>query len=105
MRIEQIILTFDANAKLLNFTEKLKTARDKCRINMVTWSFLPFAINAILKATEITLCCSRKYPYFPQVINFFLRSHIPLEFPISFVGGRGEGMNNFWDYKLFEVER
>ena len=40
MRIVQfIILTFDANAKLLNFTEKLKTGSGKNRINMVTWSF------------------------------------------------------------------
>ena len=30
------ILTFHANAKLLNFTENLKTASGKCRINVVT---------------------------------------------------------------------
>ena len=28
----KLILTFDANAKRLNFTEKLKRANDKCRI-------------------------------------------------------------------------
>ena len=40
---------FYTNAKLKNkFTEKLKTARGKCKINMVTWSILPFAVNAIL---------------------------------------------------------
>ena len=44
----KIILTFDANAKLFNFTEKLKTANDKYRVNMVTCSFLPFAVNVIL---------------------------------------------------------
>ena len=43
-----MILAFGANAKLLNFTEKLKTASGTCRINMVTWSFLPFAVNVIL---------------------------------------------------------
>ena len=47
-RAYKIILTFDAIAKLLNFTEKLKTASGKYRINMVTWSFLPFALNVIL---------------------------------------------------------
>ena len=31
--VQKIILTFDANAKPLNFTEKLKTASAKCRIN------------------------------------------------------------------------
>ena len=34
--------------ELLNFTEKLKTASIKYRVNMVTWSFLPFAVNVIL---------------------------------------------------------
>lgn len=45
MRILQNKLTFDANTKLLNFTEKLKTASGKCRINVVTWSSLPFAVS------------------------------------------------------------
>ena len=31
-----------------NFTEKLKTASGKYRINMVAWSFLAFAVNVIL---------------------------------------------------------
>ena len=35
-RAYKIILTFDAIAKLLSFTEKLKTVSGKCRINMVT---------------------------------------------------------------------
>ena len=38
--------------KLLKFTEKLKTASDKIRINMVTWSFLPFAVNVILNLSK-----------------------------------------------------
>ena len=47
MRIVQlkISLTFDANTKLLNFTEKLKTTCGNCRVNMVTWSFQPFAVK------------------------------------------------------------
>ena len=48
----KIILTFHANAKLLNFTEKLKTASGKCRISMRTWSFLPFAVNVILNLSN-----------------------------------------------------
>ena len=40
----KIILTFDADAKLLNFTEKLKTASGKYRVNMVTRSLLPFDV-------------------------------------------------------------
>ena len=48
----KIILAFDANAQLLNFTEKLKTASGKCRINMVTWSFLSFAVNVILNLSN-----------------------------------------------------
>ena len=40
----KIILAFDANAKLLNFSEKLKTASGKYCVNMVTRSFLPFAV-------------------------------------------------------------
>ena len=36
------MLDFDANEKLLHFTAKLKTASDKHRINMATWSSLPF---------------------------------------------------------------
>ena len=39
-------VAFDANAKLLNFTEKVKTARGKCRVNTVTWSFPPFAVKS-----------------------------------------------------------
>ena len=34
----KIILTFDVNPKLLSFTEKLKTASGKYRINMVVIS-------------------------------------------------------------------
>ena len=54
----KIILTFDFNTKLLNFTEKLKTASGKCRVNMVTWSFLPFAVqqaNVFQKKPEVQL--------------------------------------------------
>ena len=40
----KIVLTFDANSNVLNFTEKLKTESGKYRVNMITWSFLPFAI-------------------------------------------------------------
>ena len=42
---ESTILGFHANAKLLDFAEKLKTASDKYRINIVTWSFVPFVIK------------------------------------------------------------
>ena len=42
------ILTFEANAKLLDFTGKRKTASGKWRINIITWSFVPFAVNVIL---------------------------------------------------------
>ena len=49
----RIILTFGANAKLLNFTEKLKTASDKCRMNIVAWSSLPFAVNVILNPSYV----------------------------------------------------
>ena len=48
MGIVQNNLIFDANAKLINFTEKLKTAGDKYRVNIVTWSVLSFAINVIV---------------------------------------------------------
>ena len=44
MRIVQLILAFDANAKFLDLTEKLKTAIGKYKINMVTWSYLTFAV-------------------------------------------------------------
>ena len=46
MRIMQNNSGFDANVKLLDFTQKLKTASGKCRINMVTWSFMPLAVNS-----------------------------------------------------------
>ena len=41
----KLILAFDANAKLFDLTEKLQTASGKYRINMVTWSYLTFAVN------------------------------------------------------------
>ena len=44
MKKVQDILVFDANAKLLNFSKKLKTERVECCVNIVTWSILPFAI-------------------------------------------------------------
>ena len=44
----KIILAFDTNVKLLNCIKELKTARGKYRINMVTWYFLPFAVDVIL---------------------------------------------------------
>ena len=40
----KIILTFDANAKLLNFSARLKKASGKYEINMVTWLSMPFAV-------------------------------------------------------------
>ena len=46
-------MAFDANAKQLNYTGKLKTASGKCRINMVTWSFLPFAVNVSLNLCNV----------------------------------------------------
>ena len=50
----KIILAFDANAKLLDLTEKLKTASDKYRINMVTWPrYLTFAVNVILNLSNV----------------------------------------------------
>ena len=55
MRIVQnSSMAFHVNAKLLNFTLKLKIATGKWRINMVTWSFLPFAINVILNLSVFT---------------------------------------------------
>ena len=48
MRIVQKILIFGVNEKLLNFNEKLKTASGRYRVDIVTWSFLPFDVNAIL---------------------------------------------------------
>ena len=54
MRIVQlkIILAFHVNAKLpninINIPENLKTVSGKYRMNMVTWSFLPFAVSVIL---------------------------------------------------------
>ena len=37
MRLVQNNLTFDANAKLLKFAGKVKTASSKCRVDMITW--------------------------------------------------------------------
>ena len=55
MRIVQfIILTLDSNPKLLNFTDKLKKTSWKYRVNMVTWSLLPFAVNVILISLNAT---------------------------------------------------
>ena len=48
MRIVQNSSDFDSNTKLLNIFEKLKTASGKYRVNMVTWSIRPFAVNATL---------------------------------------------------------
>ena len=48
-------MTFHANSKLLNFTEKLKKASGKWRINMVTWSILPYAVNVTLILYNIDL--------------------------------------------------
>ena len=42
----------NANAKLLKFSEELKTANGKCRINMVTWSSLPFAVIVVLNLSN-----------------------------------------------------
>ena len=42
MRIVQIIVAFNTNTKLLNFTKKLETASGKYTINMVTCSFFQF---------------------------------------------------------------
>ena len=53
MRKCKTILAFGANAKLLNFAYKMKTASHKCGINMVTWSFLPFAVSVILNLSII----------------------------------------------------
>ena len=55
-----LILTFDANTKLLDFTEKLKTASGKYRVNMVTWSFLQFALNAIINLSNLSIYCKRQ---------------------------------------------
>ena len=55
MRIVQfIILTFDVNPKVLNFTDKLKTASGKYMINMVTLS-LPFAVSVILISLDASV--------------------------------------------------
>ena len=42
-----MILAFDANAKLLNFTGKLKTASG-------IWSLSTVCVNAILKLSNVT---------------------------------------------------
>ena len=52
MRMIKIILTVEANAELLNFTEKLKTASVKYLVNMVWCSFLLFAVNLILNLSN-----------------------------------------------------
>ena len=52
MRIVKIILAFDVDAKLLNFTEQMQTAIGIYGVNMVTWSFLPFAVNVILNLSN-----------------------------------------------------
>ena len=51
--MREIILAFEAYAKLLNFTERLETAAGKYKVDMVTWSFLPFAVNIILNLSTI----------------------------------------------------
>ena len=48
-----IIVTFDAKGKLLNILDKLKTTSGKYRVNMVTWPFLQFAVNAILNLSNL----------------------------------------------------
>ena len=48
-------MNFDANEKLLKFSEKLNTVSGKRRVNMVTCSFLPFAVNAILNVSIIII--------------------------------------------------
>ena len=45
-----------ANAKQLDYTGKLKTASGKRRINMVTWSFRPFAVKVILNLSIVDEC-------------------------------------------------
>ena len=52
MRIVQKILIFGANEKLVNFNEKLKTTSGRYRVDMVTWSFLPFDVNATLNISN-----------------------------------------------------
>ena len=49
-------MTFDANAKLLNFSEKLKTASGKYRVNVVTWSFLPSAFH-VYAMLNLSIVC------------------------------------------------
>ena len=56
IKIEQNNSCLDASATLLNFTVKLKSTSGKCRINMVTWSFLPFAVCC--RDFSIVLCCT-----------------------------------------------
>ena len=57
----KIILAFDADAKLIDFTEKekkkekLKTATGKNRLNLVTWSFLLFSANLVPNLFNIKL--------------------------------------------------
>ena len=58
-------MTFDAYAKVLNFTQKLKTASGKYTVNMITWSFLPFAVNVILNPSIMSNLLVR------HVSNFF----------------------------------
>ena len=59
---------FNVITKLLNFTEKLNTASSKCWVNMVTWSFLPFAIW--IKSNSRSLNC----PPFPVGLNISWQS-------------------------------
>ena len=77
------ILAFDANAKLLNFTEKLNTARGKCRINLITWSFLPFAVlkvkvilNLSINGTMYHVSLVIPYKHFTLFWLFYIALHL-----------------------------
>ena len=54
MRKVQNFLAFNANAKLLNFTDKLKTASGKIKVKHGHVVILPFAVNVILYLSIIT---------------------------------------------------
>lgn len=77
MRILQNKLTFDANTKLLNFTEKLKTASGKCRINVVTWSSLPFAVSiSVILNLSIIFLFIQNISYSKHKRKRLLKKHV-----------------------------
>ena len=80
MRKCKIFSTFDANA-ILNFTKELKTASGKYRVDMVTWSFLSFAVSVILNLL-ITWVDGRtvRIPFKPEFVQSFFSQLLKLRY-------------------------